>query len=410
MATVVVAIVLELYVPPVAGSDGLASAVREVYRPLVRLLERRPRAALTLAIDPWLALELLRHGLGGVLHGLGAAAERGQIEFAAGSRNHALLPLLPRAEAARQLALGEEAMREVLGLTFRPRGLVPPQLALARGVAEVAADRGLGWVLCDELALGRQGGAPTRALASLRGRPDLLLHFRDRELSRRLGRGELSDGRALARAASARAPGGHMVLAVPAELFESAGVAFATLEDALSRPADDLLLTTVGSLRALYPERVPVEPLPSSWRTTPEELSSGRPFAPWSDMTNELQAMLWRLASLGWDEAARLAAARDERPEAGRLRSLLDEGLHSSTFRFASERNWDPPTVRHGARKLLSAIEAGGVVAALPEARSLSERIEETISAWERGRAPLPIGAMLSPGVGRDPDRRAPAA
>jgi hypothetical protein len=350
MASAVVALVLELYVPPVAGQAGLEHAVREVYRPLVRLLERRERAALTVAIDPWLALELLRYGHGGVLYGLGAAAERGQVELALGSRNHALLPLLPRTEAERQLALGEEAMREALGRTFRPRGLFPPQLAYARVVAEVAAARGLRWVLCDELALGRLGEAPTRAIAALRGRTEVLLHFRDRELSRRLGRGELSDGRALARAVTARAPGGHVVLAVPAELFQAAGPAFAALDDALARPTDELLLATLGSLGGLFPGRIEVEPLPSSWRTTPDVLAAGRPFAAWSATTNELQAMLWRLASLGWDEAAREAAAGERRPEAGRLRALVDEGLHSSTFRYAGEQSWDPDTVRRGAR------------------------------------------------------------
>ncbi len=429
MTSAVVALVLELYVPPVAGPAGLERAVHEVYRPLARLLERRARAALTVAIDPWLALELLRYGHGGVLHGLGAAAERGQVELSLGSRNHALLPLLPRGEVARQLALGEEAMREALGRTFRPRGLVPTQLAYARVVAEVAAARGLSWMLCDEIALGRLGEAPTRAVASLVspvGRPpadtrsgrrfhlrwpdsgsrELLLHFRDRELSRQFGRGELSDGRALARAADARAPGGHVVIAMPAELFEAAGPAFAALDDALARPADELLLVTAGSLGTLFPGRVPVEPLPSSWRTTLEELASGRPFATWSGTTNELQAMLWRLASLGWDETARHQAAGDRRPEALRLRALLDEGLHSSTFRFASEASWDPATVRRGNRALLAALEAGGDAVsprALAEARSLAARIDDTVSAWERSRA-SPIPATGSPATARDPD------
>jgi hypothetical protein len=435
MATAIVALVLELYVPPVAGTAGLDRAVREVYRPLVRLLERRPRAALTVAVDPWLALELVRHGHGSVLHALGAATERGQVELSLGSRNHALLPLLPPAEAARQLALGEEAMREALGRTFRPLGLVPPQLAYARIVAEIAAARGLHWLLCDELALGRFGAAPTTTIAVLaprrepsdarvRGpierwhqrrppvpRRELRLHFRDRELSRRLCRGELRDGRALARAALDRAPGGHVVLAVPAELFEAAGPAFVALDDALSRSSDELLLVTVDALGALFPGRTPVEPLPSSWRTTPEELASGRPFAAWSGTTNELQAMLWRLASLAWNEAARREEAGDTSPETGRLRDLLDDGLHSSTFRFASEASWDPPTVRRGAATLLAALEAGGdgvPPEARSEARSLATRIDQTVSSWEAGRA-LRIPGAAAPASTRDPDRPAAA-
>src|SRR5690606_6505025 len=113
-------------------------------------------------LDPGLARELLRHGQAGILQELAAGVERGQVELAGGTLSHALLPRLPRREVERQLRLGHERMREAMGRSWRPQGLLPPALAWSRQVAEVAADRGLHWVLADELALGRLGGAPTK--------------------------------------------------------------------------------------------------------------------------------------------------------------------------------------------------------------------------------------------------------
>jgi hypothetical protein len=135
-----------------------------------------------------------------------------------------------------------------------------------------------------------------------------------------------------------------------------------------------------------------VEPLPSSWRTTQEELAAGVPFAPWSAPDNEIHALLWRLVALGIAEAERLDAAEARSAAHTRMRTLLDEGLHTAPFRFASGRPWwQPDAVRAAARGLGDALAASADLVS-PEAREesalLLARIDEALAAWVRHRSP----------------------
>lgn len=376
------AVVLELYAPP-EDPEGKAvvEAARACFRPLLALLARYRNASVTLALDPGLARMLLRHGQAGILQEVAAATERGQVELAGGARNHALLPRLPRREVERQIRLGHEEMVQAMGRSWRPQGLMPPALAWSRHVGEVAADRGLRWVLADELALGRLGDAPRRRVATLRGRPDVLLFFRDRAVSRCLSRGEnlgLDRG------------DGYRVAVVPGIAFCAGSASLAGMERLLA--GDGPMLTTLSTLASAFPDREAVEPLPSSWRTTVEELAAGLPFAAWSAPDNEIHALLWRLVALGLAEAQRLAAEDGTSAAFTRMRTLLDEGLHTAPFRFASGRPWwQPEAVRRAARRLGDALEASGEIvcaATREEAALLLARIDEALEAWARHRSP----------------------
>lgn len=351
------AVVIEFYLPPSEPEEGVVHAAEHAYRPLLRLLEsHRDRAAFTLAIDPALALRLVSARQSGVLHGLSTLAEGGSVEFAAGTRNHALLPRIPRAEVERQIRLGDEVMRELLGRAWRPRGLFPPALAYGRQVAEVAAARKLRWLLLDEISLGRLGAAPPRIVHVANLERELAFFFRSRDLSAAF---LCANGRALARQAEAVLDGGHGVAVIPAEKLGTGSQGLENLAWLFRRKSPTL--STLTALLALFPERRPVEPLPASRRTTPEDLAMGIPFAAWSSPDNEVQGLLWHLAALAWTEAARLGEDEPDAPETRRLRAYLDTGLHSAPFRQASDGPaFRPEAVRDAAHRLLQAVEAGG--------------------------------------------------
>src|SRR5690606_11782520 len=112
----ILALVIEFYLPPSASETEVAQTAEQAYRPLLHLLEdHRERAALTFAVDPALARRLVAARQSGILHGLASLVEGGSAEFAAGTRSHALLPRIPRAEVVRQIQLGDELMRELFG-------------------------------------------------------------------------------------------------------------------------------------------------------------------------------------------------------------------------------------------------------------------------------------------------------
>nr|PZM90532.1 MAG: hypothetical protein DIU72_12430 [Pseudomonadota bacterium] len=369
-----VAVVIEFYVPPSETDEGVVRVAETAYRPLLQALEEeRESAAVTVALDPALALRLLSCRQSGVLHAAAALAESGTVEFAAGSRNHALLPRLPRAEVDRQLEKGDELMRELLGWSWRPKGLFPPALAYGRRVAEAAAARGLRWLLLDEISLGRIGAAPTHFIATLGDGHELCLFFRSRDLSSAFLR---SNGRTLRKHLESTLGDGYGVLVVPAESFTEGSQALQNLRWLLSRPGP--MPATVSALLPLFPERRRVEPIPASRRTTGEDLAMGIPFSAWSSPDNELQALLWKLAALAWTEAARLAERSPDAPETRRLRANLDEGLHSAAFRQASSgAAFRPEAVRAAADRLSCAIESGGNL--------VSEEVRrKTASAYQR--------------------------
>lgn len=368
------ALVIEFYLPPSESEEGVIRAAEQAYRPLLHLLEAyRDRVALTLAIDPALALRLLSSRQSGILHGLASLAESGNAELAAGTRNHALLPRIPRAEVERQVRLGDELMRKLLGWAWRPYGLFPPALAYGRQVAEVAASRNLRWLLLDEISLGRIGAAPTHFIATLGDGHELCLFFRSRDLSSAFLR---SNGRTLRKHLESTLGDGYGVLVVPAESFTEGSQALQNLRWLLSRPGP--MPATVSALLPLFPERRRVEPIPASRRTTGEDLAMGIPFSAWSSPDNELQALLWKLAALAWTEAARLAERSPDAPETRRLRANLDEGLHSAAFRQASSgAAFRPEAVRAAADRLSCAIESGGNL--------VSEEVRrKTASAYQR--------------------------
>lgn len=385
-ATPYLAWLLEFYLPPSLDSQAVASVARGALRPLLEVVDRWPRAPLTAALDPGFTRALLRHGQGGLLASLATAVERGQIELAGGTYSHSLLPRLPVAEMERQIRRGHEAMKEAMGRSWRPQGFVPPALAYARKVAETVANRGMRWLVADELALGRLGEAPTQKVAVLGGRPDALLFFRDRKLSATLAAGAFPDAPAL-KASMARDLGrrrrGYRVAVVPATAFVADSPALRLFEDTLRGRGP--LLSQVSTLAEAFPDREAVEPLPSSWRTTPRELEAGIPFAPWSSPDNELHALLWRLVGLGLEAIG--TDMRHDDPPWTRMRTLLDEGLQTAPFRFASARPWwDASLVKASAWRLASAVEAGGDLvpaAAREEVASTLEKLNETVDRWE---------------------------
>jgi hypothetical protein len=375
------ALVVELYLPPSVQGEGVAEIAEQAYRPMLQLLERyRNQAAVTIAIDPALATELLRRGQGGILHGLAALSESGSAELAAGSKNHALLPLIPKREVERQIRLGDELMREALGWAWRPQGLISPALAYGKQVAEVAAARGLRWLLLDEICLGRLGEAPTQRVAVAKFEREFCFFFQTREVSDAfVGLPSKRLGKHLA----SRMDGGYRVAVIPAEAFHVGSPALENLEWLVRREGPTPAV--LSSLIPLFPNRERVEPLPGSRRTTPEHLAMGIPFATWSAPDNEIQATLWHLASLGWSEAARLDQEAPKSPERTKVRALVDEGLHSAAYRQASfGEDWDPAAVLAAGRRLALAVVAGGERVP-PDVRACAEdllrRLEEMVQS-----------------------------
>lgn len=370
MSHAYLATVLDLSLP-IGGDHASANALGGGLQAAMGQLEAAPRLRAEVALSGAVSRALLRWGEERPLQLLAERAAAGQVSFLATACYGAFLPLVPEREASRQLDLSEEINREVLGAAvYRTGGVFPPQLGYSRSIAELALRRGAPWVMAD--ALGWHGGAPLPRARhfALRDRPQMRVFFVDRALSDELAQGapRRGDFRSWIRRHLPRSPSYAVVRLPSRSLSKEAPPYLAALAtcDAV-RPA------SLQEALALFPEVEPVEPLPSALGTEPSELASGVQFAKWSAPGNELQALLWKLAQIASEEAARLEGLSATAAFAA-LRGRLDESLDCAAWRFASGKpELDLARAEGGGRQLLEAVRAGGAEVS-PSARAQAEQ------------------------------------
>jgi hypothetical protein len=141
---------------------------------------------------------------------------------------------------------------------------------------------------------------------------------------------------------------------------------------------------TISELIQLFPKREKANPLPSSWSTWEDEMNRGIPYPQWDYPGHELHRLQWQLTRLALDIVKSVPQTVEGYAEA---RKLLDEGLHSCQYWWASCRPWwDTGMVEWGARKLFDAIsKLRGALSEdkLQQAKNLLELVIATARRWQ---------------------------
>lgn len=386
-------------------SHGLTEALK--------ILSADPRQRVEVALCGAITQALLRQGEDRPLQMLAETASRGQATFLSTAAFGAFLPLVPRIEAQRQLAINDRINRDGLGDTvYRPEGVFPPQLGYSRTIAEIAMAPGrTRRLIVDGLAYHGGHELPRNRTFRLSGQPRLSVFFCDRAASEAIDHGRIRDARELEQ--FVRRPPGYVIARIPGRLLLDGGPGLRLLASLSSqtqvRPA------SLVDLLGLFPEFEDVEPLACALGTDPTELAAGVPYAKWFAPGNELHAILWRLVQLVSEQASRatpsrnplspeyllprasrrLALAEPSPPALKLLRLRLDSALHSAAWRFASGKpEFDPDKVREGGLRLLEALRAGGdeVESEIrDEAEALYQRLDQRCTELaERARTRRP--------------------
>jgi hypothetical protein len=146
---------------------------------------------------------------------------------------------------------------------------------------------------------------------------------------------------------------------------------------------------TVSELLKLFPRVEEVSPLPSSWSTWEDEMAQGIPYPQWSYPGHEIHRYQWQLTNLAIQLIRQVPNISEGYEEA---RHLLDEGLHSDQYWWASCRPWwDTGMIEAGARRLYDAVHEvckDVLPEKLEEAEMLFESIVRTARQWqETGKA-----------------------
>jgi alpha-amylase/alpha-mannosidase (GH57 family) len=375
---------LHFYQPPTQVPSMLKRICNESYRPLLKVFEEYPNARLTINFNGVLTDMLMDCGHRDIIDGYRKLAERGQIEFTGTGKYHPILPLLPREEVKRQIALNIQTNRRFFGRAYAPQGFFPPEMCYHQDILEPIVKSGCRWIILSGIACPAEW--PLDIIYRVEyEKQEMAVFFRDDVLSNRISFqdlraeefiGHLKDWQGkretiyVVTAMDAETYGHHIQgwertflakvyqeLEPSPEPPEEVKQAKALAEQHATLLTNDEVATkirtvTVSQLLDLFARGQTIEPRPSSWSTTADDMKVGNYYPLWQDKNNEVHRLQWEHLSICVEmvnEALRCADNEQSRHSATIARGLLDRAEHSCQMWWASNRPmWDINIVHMG--------------------------------------------------------------
>jgi alpha-amylase/alpha-mannosidase (GH57 family) len=350
---------VHIYQPPTQTEEIVRKVTEQSYRTLVRILREAPEGKITLNINAVLTEQFARYGLGDVIRGLRELAERGQIEFTGSAMYHPILPLIPKDEVIRQVQLNTNVNQRYFGEIYKPTGFFPPEMCYSYEVAQTVAELGFRWIIVDELSFkGRIGSVKYDRLYKTEGLGDFLVFFKERPFSTGITYGAYPSAEPFLAGLKGRLEKhSYLLTGTDGEVYGH------------HRPGQEKLLSevfawrspktcTISELMKHFVQVDTVNPVPSSWSTWEDEMAEGIAYPQWQYPGHELHALQWQLTRLVLDT---IKEAPRQAPGFTEARRLLDEGLHSCQYWWASCRPWwSVDMIEWGAQELHRAVESLG--------------------------------------------------
>jgi len=372
------------YQPPTQLPSVLEKICNESYRPLLQVFREYPNAKATVNINGVLTEMLKDCGHMDVIEGLKELAEKGQIEFTGTAKYHPILPLILPDEVKRQLELNRKTNGFFFGSAYRPSGFFPPEMAYSRDILPTIIETGHRWIILSGVACPSGWPVDTVCQVEHDGKR-LAVFFRDNLLSNKISFQELGpkdflenlkdlkgdkENIYVVTAMDAETYGHHIKdweELFLAEVYEQLQVrsetyayiqqkkVLATQHARLLQDAEttqQVQTATISQLLDIFPISDVLDPKPSSWSTTAEDIEAGNPYPLWNDKGNEIHRLLWEHLAICIElclAASKLADNDESKHFAGIARGLLDRSFQSDQFWWASRRPmWDINLIHMG--------------------------------------------------------------
>jgi alpha-amylase/alpha-mannosidase (GH57 family) len=377
---------LHFYQPPTQTSSMLMRISNESYRPLVDVFEEFPNARITVNINGVLTEMLGQCGYSDVLKKLRKLAEAGRIEFTGSGKYHPILPLIPTEEMERQIRLNYQTNRDLLGDAYAPRGIFPPEMCYSREIVDPIIESRHEWIILSGIAC--PVAWPMNVVHEIiSGHDKLAVFFRDDILSNKISFRGIDGPGFIEHLKRLYNPKGdiYVITAMDAETFghhiqhwdqlflaqifeklepmsnqdktmheqkpmaEQHRKLFEFEKDKTER---QISIVTISQLLDIFPKGNKVEPKPSSWSTSEDDIRMQNYYPLWNDKNNPLHQKQWEHLSIAMDlshKAMELADSDPAKQFSGISRTLLDAALHSDQFWWASKKPmWDVNMVYRG--------------------------------------------------------------
>jgi alpha-amylase/alpha-mannosidase (GH57 family) len=375
---------LHFYQPPTQVPSVLKKICDESYRPLLQVFEEYPNARVTINFNGVLTDMLMDCGHKDVIDGLKSLAEKGQLEFTGTGKYHPILPLIPREEAKRQIDLNAQTNRRFFGKAYSPQGFFPPEMCYSQGILQPIIKSGYRWIILSGIACAADWPLDIIYRVECNGQ-EIAVFFRDDVLSNKISFQDLGPKEFIAHlenwqgqkeniyvvtAMDAETYGHHIqdweraFLAKVYEELEPSAESFEEIKQAKAlagqhaallangEATSKIQMVTISQLLDLFPRGHPIEPRPSSWSTSMEDMEAGNYYPLWQDRNNEVHHLQWEHLNICIElvnKALECADNEESRHSATIARGLLDRAEHSCQMWWASNcPMWDINLIHMG--------------------------------------------------------------
>lgn len=345
---------LHIYQPVNTDAYNITEATEKSYLRIVRALEENREIKFTININGCLFLRWEELGYQDLIRRIGELIKRGQLEITGNAAYHPLLPLIPLAEAKKQILESEEIFKKYFGNDFKLKGFFFSEMAYSKEVAALVKSLGYEWTVLDEISLNGKIGNHDFSKNYVDKNSGLKIIFRSRELSNSFVPGTI----------------GKMIennkeLAITATDGELYGLRYIDQTGKLEKllKQRNLKTLTVSEFLKQNIEEKNTAVVNSSWESTEEELKNNKSYILWQDKDKEIQNSLWDLANLAY------RTIEENKHDSNYIwaRWHLVRGLASCTFWWASGKDfkesfgplaWSPDEIERGSNELIRAIRA----------------------------------------------------
>lgn len=375
---------LHIYQPAKQQPDILAAVTSQSYRPILENLAKHKKVRLTLNINGAL-LELFDrdryHDLIDILRNLG---REGRIEFTSSAKYHAFLPLVEEKEIIRQIKANDETNKFYLGDAYQPKGFFPPEMGWDEKLVPIIENLGFEWVILDEIACGGKVGQVNYNKIYKIKNSKLSVFFRERRLSNLIMSAVVRSRETLLEAMKNDLKSGrYLVTAMDGETF---GHHRPGLEKLLFEVFEtpEFELVQISDLNKYYKETLEVNPIKSTWASSPQDIEKGIQFLSWLDPENIIHSLQWKFLQLVMEQFYQMKETDNVWKM---VREKMDIALSSDAFWWASAKPWwSLEMIEEGAYRLLDAIRS---MPNVPEEKlnQASKYYEEIVSIafnWQR--------------------------
>lgn len=359
---------LHLYQPANIDSFNFKLATDKSYYRLLRLMEENQSLKMTWNITGCLLERLEIEGELDFIKRIKLLVSGGRLELVSSAAYHPLLPLIPSAEAIKQIKENEIILKKFFGKNLKLEGFFLPEMAYSPAVAKLIKALGYKWLIVDELAFdGGQSRPDFRRLYQDK-HSGLTLIFRNRYFSNSYPPDKLTQEikeHKFNRTINFEQEK-IIITATDAELY---GLRHKDQSGELEKIVKQENLSTetisefINRLKLKKVTPINVAAQACSWETNKADIKNKEPFKLWQSKKNKIHFRLWKLTSL----ALSMENYFSEDSNYYWYRWHLVRGLASCNFWWASAHDfskvfgpyaWSPDAIERGLEDLIRAFRS----------------------------------------------------